>query len=243
MTTGLDYQGFVNQIATMAVVESDDPAFLTVLPQAITYAENRICRELDFLFTSVPNASFSLTAGSRNLTIAAGDFVVPEQINVITPLNAPSVDRGLRNPLMAVTREFLDATCSDPSAVGVPKYFSPVGNAGGNIAFVIGPYPDAAYKVEIIGTVRPDSLSATNTTTFISTYLPDLMIMAAMIYVSGYQRNFGATMANDPQMPISYETQYKELLAGAAGEEFRKKFEAAAWSSKVPSPLASPTRG
>jgi hypothetical protein len=243
MTTGLDYQGFVNQIATMAVVESDDPAFLTVLPQAITYAENRICRELDFLFTSVPNASFTLTAGSRNLTISAGTFVVPEQINVITPVNAPSADGGLRNPLMAVTREFLDAACSDPSAVGVPKYFAPVGNAGGNLSFVVGPYPNASYRVEIIGTIRPDSLSATNTTTFISMYLPELMIMAAMIYVSGYQRNFGATMANDPQMPISYETQYKELLAGAAGEEFRKKFEAAAWSSKVPSPLASPTRG
>jgi hypothetical protein len=243
MTTGLDYQRFVKQIATLAVVESDDPAFLEIIPQAITYAENRICRELDFLFTSVPNTAFSLTANSRNLTIPADAFVVPEQINVITPVNAPSADSGNRVPLMAVTREFLDATCSDPSAVGVPKYFAPVGNAGGNVSFVVGPYPDAGYKVEIIGTIRPESLSVSIPATFISTYLPDLMIMATMIYISGYQRNFGATMANDPQMPISYETQYKELLAGAAGEEFRKKFEAAAWSSKVPSPLASPTRG
>jgi hypothetical protein len=243
MTTGLDYQGFVKQISTLAVVESDDPAFQTILPQAITYAENRICRELDFLFSSVPNTSFSLTANSRNLTIPAGAFVVTEQINVITPVNAGSVDTGVRNPLLPVTREFLDATCSDPNAVGLPKYFAPIGDRGGNVAFLVGPYPDAAYIVELIGTIRPDSLSATNQTTFISQYLPDLMIMAAMIFVSGYQRNFGATMANDPQMPISYETQYKELLASAAAEEFRKKFEAAAWSPKTPSPLASPTRG
>jgi len=243
MTTGLDYTGFVKQIATLAVVEPDDENFQVVLPQAITYAENRICRELDFLFTSVPNNAYSLTAGSRSLTIPASIFVVPEQINVITPANAASAENGVRVPLLAATREFIDALCGNSSLVGVPKYFAPVGNAGGNLSFVVGPFPDASYKVEIIGTIRPDSLSATNTKTFISTYLPDLMIMAAMIYVSGYQRNFGATQANDPQMPVSYETQYKSLLAAAAGEEFRKKFEAAAWSSKTPSPMASPTRG
>ena len=243
MTTGLDYTGFVKQIATLAVVDPTDENFLTVLPQAITYAENRICRELDFLFTSVPNNSYSLTAKSRSLTIPANTFVVPEQINVITPFNASSPDDGVRNPLLAATREFIDALCGDSSIVGVPKYFAPVGNAGGNLSFVVGPYPDAPYKVEIIGTIRPDSLSATNTKTFISTYLPDLMIMASMIYISGYQRNFGASQPNDPQMPVNYETQYKTLMAAAAGEEFRKKFEAAAWSSKTPSPVASPTRG
>lgn len=243
MTTGLDYTGFVNQIATLAVVEPDDPAFLTILPAAITYVENRICRELDFLFTSVPNNSYRLTANSRNLTIPAGAFVVPEQINVITPQNAADAESGVRNPLMAATREFIDAMCGNSSVTGVPKYFAPVGNAGGNLSFVVGPYPDAAYKLEIIGTIRPDSLSATNQKTFISTFMPELMVMGAMIYVSGYQRNFGASSANDPQMPVNYETQYKTLMAAAAGEEFRKKFEAAAWSSKTPSPLASPTRG
>ena len=243
MTTGLDYTGFVTQIGTLAVVEPDDPNFATVLPAAITYAENRICRELDFLFTSVANNSYSLTAKSRNLTIPANTFVVPEQINVITPFNAAGPDGGVRNPLLAATRDFIDALCGDSNVVGVPKYFAPVGNAGGNLSFVVGPYPDAPYKVEIIGTIRPDSLSATNTKTFISTYLPDLMIMAAMIYISGYQRNFGASQPNDPQMPVNYETQYQTLLKGAMVEEARKKFQSSGWTSMSPAPVASPTRG
>jgi len=243
MTTGLDYAGFVKQIAVLAVVESEDENFQTVLPQAITYAENRICRELDFLFTSVANNSYSLTAQSRFLTLPAGAFVVPEQINVITPANATSAENGVRVPLMAVTREFLDAAYGDSSKVGTPKYFAPLGSASGNLSFAVGPFPDASYKVEVVGTIRPESLSEKNTKTFISTYLPDLMIMAAMVYISGYQRNFAGTSPNDQQMPVSYETQYKELLQAAAGEEFRKKFEAAAWSSKTPSPMASPTRG
>jgi hypothetical protein len=243
MTAGLDYQGFVNQIATLAVVDADDPNFLTILPQAITYVENRLCRELNFLFTSIPNTAFSLTANSRNLTIPTGTFIVPEQINVIYPFNASVPGLGTRNPLLAVTREFLDATCSDPAVTGLPKYFAPIGDRAGNISFLFGPYPDAPYQVEIVGTIRPDSLSAINPTTFISTYLPDLMVMGAMIYVSGYQRNFGATQANDPQMPISYETQYQSLLMGAMTEESRRKFEAAAWSPKSHSPVTTPTRG
>ena len=53
-----------------------------------------------------------------------------------------------------------------------------------------------------------------------------------MIYISAYQRNFSSAMGNDPQMPITYETQYQALLKSALSEENRKKFEAAAWSSQ-----------
>jgi hypothetical protein len=72
-------------------------------------------------------------------------------------------------------------------------------------------------------------------------YLPDLFIMASMIYISAYQRNFGRAN-DDPQMAVTYESQYMALLAKADLEENRKKFEAAAWSSQEPSISATPTR-
>jgi hypothetical protein len=78
-------------------------------------------------------------------------------------------------------------------------------------------------------------------TTFISLYLPDVFIMASMIYISAYQRNFGRAN-DDPQMAITYESQYQALLKTADLEENRKKFEAAAWSSQEPSISATPTR-
>jgi hypothetical protein len=80
-----------------------------------------------------------------------------------------------------------------------------------------------------------------NLTTFISLYLPDLFIMASMIYISAYQRNFGRAN-DDPQMAVTYESQYQALLKTADLEENRKKFEAAAWSSQEPSISATPTR-
>jgi hypothetical protein len=66
--------------------------------------------------------------------------------------------------------------------------------------------------------------------------------MASMIFISGYQRNFGR-QSDDPQMAQSYETQYMTLLKGATVEEFRKKYQSSGWTSMSPSPVATPGRG
>lgn len=238
MTTGLNYTQYVTQIATLAVVDPADVNYQTILPQMITYAENRIYRDVDFLFTSIATTQYGLTVGSRIIAVPTGTFVVPEQINVITPIGTAGPDTGVRNPLLPCTKEFLDQVYNNSQQTGLPKYFCPFDD----YTFLVGPYPDANYMCEIIGTYRPESLSATNPTTFISLYLPDVMIMASMIYISGYQRNFGRAN-DDPQMAITYESQYQALLKGALSEENRKKFEAAAWSSQSQSTTATPTRG
>jgi hypothetical protein len=244
MTTGLSYDGsvanttsYITQIATLAVVEETNPAFLTILPQMITYAENRIYRDLDFLFTSVANTNYSTSTTSRIVAVPQGTFVVPEQINIITPAGQTNPDLGSRIPLLPATKEYLDAVWGNSQTKGVPVLFAPFDD----YTFLLGPYPDAVYTCEIVGTIRPDSMSASNKSTFISLYLPDVFIMASMIYVSGYQRNFGRAN-DDPQMAVTYESQYQTLLASAKDEENRKKFEAAAWSSQSRSTSATPTR-
>ena len=238
MTTGLTYSQYVTEIATLAVVAEDDPAFVEILPQMITYAENRMCRDLDFLFTTTSITGYACATGSRSITIPQGTIVVSEQINIITPAGTADPDAGTRVPCLPTTKEFLDAVYGSSTYTGVPQYFVPFND---NV-FLVGPYPDANYYVEIVGTYRPDSLSVSNPTTFISLYLPDVFIMASMVYISGYQRNFGR-QSDDPAMAQSYEGQYQALLKGAAVEEARKKFEASGWSSQSPSPVATPSRG
>ena len=245
MTTGLSYSGtvagtmsYVQQIAEMAVVDQTDPNYVAILPAMITYAENRMYRDIDFLFTSTSITGYAITAGSRQINIPQGTLVVSEQINLITPAGIQSPDAGARTPLLPTTKEYLDAVYGDSSYTGQPQYFAPFND---NL-FYVGPFADANYYVEIVGTYRPASLSSTNPTTFISLYLPDVFIMASMIYISAYQRNFGR-QSDDPQMAQSYETQYQTLLKGAVVEEARKKFESSGWTSMSPSPVASPTRG
>jgi len=263
MTTGLSYNGtvsgttsYIQQIATMAVVEATNADFLIILPQMITYAENRMYRDIDFMFTSTSlhGTSFVLTAGNRNLSFninlasntdaASGTFVVSDQINLLTDANGDAAattdpDACVRTPLLPTTKEFLDAVYGSSLAAnwGKPQYFVPFNET----LFYVGPVPDQAYPVEVVGTYRPNSLSVSNTTTFISLYLPDIFIMASMIYISAYQRNFGR--ANDePQMAVTYESQYQALLKSAVVEEARKKFESSGWSSQSPAPVAAPTR-
>ena len=269
MTTGLSFNGtpatgasYLAQMATMAVVDTTDPNFLTILPAMITYAENRIYRDLDFLFTSISTTSYALTTGNRQLSVPAGTFVVPEQINVLTPIGVTDPNAAIRSPLLPTTKEFLDAVYGDYTYTAMPKYFCPFDD----YTFYVGPFPDQNYTVELVGTYRPQSLgpgasdatflasylsntgaaypnfASTTTTTFISLYLPELMILASMIYIAAYQRNFSSAQGNDPQMPITYETQYQTLLKSAMSEENRKKFEAAAWSSQGTSTTATPTR-
>jgi hypothetical protein len=229
---------YVQQVAELAVVAQTDVNYVAILPMMITYAENRMYRDLDFLFTSTSITGYAVTNGSRQISIPDGTIVVSEQINLITPSGTSSPDAGTRVPLLPTTKEYLDAVYGSSQYTGQPQYFAPFND---NL-FLVGPFSNATYFVEIVGTYRPASLSSTNTTTFISLYLPDVFIMASMIYISAYQRNFGR-QSDDPQMAQSYEAQYQALLKGAAVEEARKKFEAAAWSSQSPATVSSPTRG
>jgi hypothetical protein len=66
--------------------------------------------------------------------------------------------------------------------------------------------------------------------------------MASMIYVSAYQRNFGRAN-DDPQMAVSYESQYQALLKSAIVEEARKQFQSSGWASESPATVATPSRG
>ena len=73
MTTGLSYDGsvagtasYVTQIAEMAVVPATDANYVAILPAMITYAENRIYRDLDFLVT-VNTGTYSVTGGNRQV--------------------------------------------------------------------------------------------------------------------------------------------------------------------------------
>lgn len=238
MTTGLTYTTYKTQIATLAVVAETDANFLAILPQTITYAENRMCRDLDFLSTTTSSTAYTLTGGNRNVTVPAGTFVTLQEVNVLLPAGASNPETSTRVALVPTTKEFLNTVYTSISGAAIPEYFAMFNQS----SFIVGPWPDNTYTLEIVGTQRPDSLSTSVPTTFISLYLPDLFIMASMIYISGYQRNFGR-QADDPAMAQSYESQYKTLLSGAMIEEARKKFQSGAWSSMSPALAATSTRG
>lgn len=254
---GLNYNQYVTQLAQLAVVPLTNPVtnpvttldanFNTIIPAALDYAELRIQRDLDLISTVTSNINLGepivTTSNQSTISFTQGTFVTVQNVNFITPDGTTMPDSGTRNAAIPVSKEYLQFAWPSNTNANVPQYFAMIDDH----TISLGPWPDKAYSVEIIGTARmkflgPTDTATTSTSNFISLYLPDMLLMASMIYISGYQRNFGR-LNDDPQMAQTYESQYMTLLKGATGEEYRKKFAASAWTSTSSSPVATPGRG
>lgn len=238
---GLTYNTFTTKLANFIVVPITDAAFAEALPNIIDDAEQRLYRELDLLSTRV-TATAPFVAGNRNIALPTpsggnGPFVVVEDFNVITPQTSTDPETGTRNQLTPVSKEVLDALFPSAAGAGVPKFFAPISQQG----WIVGPWPDQAYTLEVVGTVRPAPLSASNQTTLLSTYLPDVFFAASLVMSAGYQLNFSAA-GDNPAAGMTWETHVQTLLTSAMREEFRKKFASEAWTSMQPDPQASPPR-
>lgn len=231
----MTYATYVSTIETI-IEEAGNSDFTSVIPDMINYAELRIYRDFDFLYTVTRNTANTLTANSRDFSLPAA-VIVMQDINVITPAGAPTANSGKRNPLVAVSKEVVDALYPDTSSTGVPSMFAMIDNS----SIILGPPPDAAYMVETIYTVRPTPLSSTNTTTFLTAYMPDIFLAASLVWAFGYQRDFGG-QSDNPQTAQSWESQYQMLKAGVSTEELRKKFMSWGWTSQSPSQIATPPR-
>ncbi len=219
--TALTYATYVTALATEMVVPESDTNFQTILPTIITNAELRNYRDLDLLDTTVRDSSATFTLSTRNFSLPTtlGTFIVAEQFNVITPAGTTDPELGTRNPLIPTSIDTLDALWPSSSGSTIPIYFSMMDQ---DLA-IVGPFPDQAYTVEVVGTVRPSSLSTTTLTTVLSVFFPDIFLAASMVEAAAYQRNFGA-MGDDPKQALSWESHYQALLKSAATEEQRKKF-------------------
>lgn len=232
----LNYTTFVSQYSNLLVIGSTDPNFTIMLPGAIDYAEQRIYRELDLVNTTVIDTTTTFSSGNRFLTLPS-TWVVIEEVNTFSSAGTTS-SNGSRNPLIETSREFINyAYPSNSTATGIPAYW----NLLSQTQIIVGPTPDASYSVEIIGTQRPVPLSAANSSTFLTAYLPDLFMAAAMVYGAGWMRDFGS-QSDNPQMSQSWENQYNLLFKSATTEEMRKKWQAEGWTSESPSPIATPKR-
>jgi len=231
------YSSLISALQVEAVQSASDPNWQGIIPTIIDDAEQRCYRDLDLIATVVRDASATLTANSRNFTLpqSLGRFVTVKGINFFTGTYPVG-----RIQLRPASVHFLDLTWPSESAVttpSYPEYFAPVTDQ----LFIVGPAPDSAYAVEVMGTIRPAPLTALNSTTFLTNYLSDLFFAACMCSAAGYMRNFGS-QADDARMAVSWEQQYAQRLGSAKAEELRRKFASGDWTSEstLPPQAATP---
>jgi len=229
------YTTYLSYIASLMPVPIADSNFMAIQNMMIDDAEQRCYRALNLLDETVRDSSGTLTTSSRSFTLPTtnGTFISVEQFNVITPVGTSTADSGTRNPMTAMSKEAMDALW--PSATGstVPLYFAPVTQD----TFIVAPFPDQAYNVEVVGVQRPTPLYTSLTTSPLSVFFPDLFVAASMVFIAGYMHNFGV-QADDPKMSVNWEAHYNALLADAKTEEARKRFLATRYE-KQPNPTVN----
>jgi len=233
----MTYSEYVNAIADLLILletitdatsatPSTDVNFNTILPRAIEYAEQRMYRELDLLQTTESDTA-TTSSGSRSVTIPSG-FIVVQSVYVVTPAgSAPTDPTASVNPLSRISLDGLNIMWPQGQVTGdLPTHYANFNNS----TIYLAPAPDDTYTVQFFGTRRPTALSSSNTSTILTTYIPDVFIACSMVFLAGYQRDFGS-QADDPKLAQSWEAQYQQLRASAEGEISRMKSQAQQWNT------------
>jgi hypothetical protein len=237
----LTFNSFVSEIATLTVISSNvlvngDTNFGPIMPGIIDYLEGRLYRELDLPVVSIVDTTVTCTSGVRSIFLSTGqgEILVITTLNLLSSAGATS-SFATRLPLVPVSQGVVDAVY--PSAAssncGQPTFFTRLGNT----QIILGPTPDQPYGTEVIGTIRPSPLSASNSSTWLTQNVPELVIAAGMIFATGFMRDFGA-QSDNPQMSQSWENQYQALMKSMTIDSARMKFESQGWTSQQP---AQPT--
>jgi hypothetical protein len=254
----LSFNAWVQTIGNLAVAGTSetsgvysfvDAPLQQLLPQILSYAEGRIQRDLDMLSSQTSN-TYTLTAGQAVFPLPVGDFLTVQTLEIVQLSGGVVVNS---QPLVMVSKEFIQNCYGGMAQAGTPRYAAMYGDNFGseedtNTNILLGPPPNYAYSMRVTGTACAPSLytnasngPADSAYTYISAYYPDLLVMASMIFVSAFQRNFSAT-SDSPDMGQSYEKQYQALRLGAIPLENRRKQQGSGWSSYSTPTAATPTR-
>ena len=239
----------VQAAETAGVWAFSDPAMATITPMIFNYAERRISRDVNLLANMTSN-TYTLTAGQPVFSLSPSDFLTIQTCEICQSNNGQVV---IATPLIPVSKEFIQNCYSGIASAGQPKYYAMYGDNFGdeqdtatNILF--GPAPSFGFSLRITGTASQPSLYVNATAgaadtqyTYISAWMPDLLMSASMIYISAFQRNFSAASA-DVEMAMTWEKQYQMQRLGAIAEEDRRRQQGSAWTSYGTPTSATPTR-
>ena len=221
----MTYDEFKTRIATMAATDlSLDVDMVAIMPTMIDAAERRCIRDLDPLALR-GRATLTTAIGNASPTGLPSDWWIPRRLVLAGPPRTEIRRRAL---------DFVEFYAPDPTATGTPKYWA----MQNDIVVTLAPVPSAVLSVLADYTAKPAGLSASTTTTWLSTNYADMLLYAAMIFLAGYQKNYSSG-ADDAQMAGTWTAQYTTALAAARIEEALKKgrgpFE--------PPPTAPPSSG
>jgi len=170
----------------------------SVINTFITMAENRILRDIDLDVFKL-EVTANMTTGNKFLS-APSDILTHRYLMITSAGNQIFLD--FRDT------SFMKEYWADGSATGIPKYYS----VWDQNTFYVAPTPNADFAVELGYIYRPAQLSASNTTTWISTNAPEALLYACLIQAYSYTKG-------PLEMLQYFENSYKQAIQGLGIEQ------------------------
>jgi len=169
-----------------------------VINTFITFAENRILRDIDLDVFKV-EVSGNLTSGNKFLSTPS-DILTHRYLMVTNGSDQVFLDYR--------DTSFMKEYWPNGASTGTPKYYS----TWDQNTFYVAPTPNAGFTVELGYIARPAQLSSTNTTTWISTNSPEALFYACLIQAYSYTKG--------PREMLEYfEKSYAQALQGLGLEQ------------------------
>lgn len=228
----LTYTSLVSTLNNL-LQETGSGDFTAIIPNIIDDAEQRIYRELNFLAQRKEDTSITTTSGTRSISLSNTTLpcMVVEQVALITPAGAGTTSGTRVQYEGPVSLDFVNMIWPQQSATQAPSlYASSYWAMASDNTVVLAPTPDASYTAAVTGVFRPAPMSASNATTYLGSYYPDLYLSACMVFGAAYQRDFGQ-MSDDPAKALSWEAHYQAEKASAMDEEARRRGESTGWTA------------
>jgi hypothetical protein len=149
-------------------LEDDFDDFTSQVPTLIGLGEQRLLDDLDLSIFDITDTAKTTTQGQATLS-KPSDIISVRTLQVDgTPLEERSFD-------------YIE-DYNAGAAQGKPKYF----NEQSDTEVVLAPIPDQSYATTFRGSARPDALSDSNQTTWLSEKFGDTLLYACLIEAERY---------------------------------------------------------
>lgn len=225
----LTYNALVTAVENL-LVDNGSSQLISIIPQAIMFAEGDLYRSLDMLSDRISDNTVRLVTGTRTATCPTSINIV-EGVSVITPSTGTT---GKRNPAERASIDFIDMAYPDPTILSLPTWFAMLSD----VTMVFASTPDQNYYIEVTGTAAPVAMSSAQQTSPLGNYFPDLLLSTSMIFLSNWQRDFGSQM--NPQDSQMWQTSHDMQLKSALEYIQRQKSQDTNWSPYTAAPLSTP---
>ena len=230
MATSYSYSTLTTAIRAYTEVDNDPSVTAVVLTQTvidefIMAAEHRINTELP-MDSDRKVQEGTLVADDNTINSPAGALFI-RGVEVFNTANTTEEGTWLEKKDQTYLTEYVgrltgpegDLTAQD--VTGFPKYYAMFGGATGltdstSGGLYLAPTPDANYKFRIYYNAMPVALSGSNTTTYLSNYMPQILLYACLVEAYGF-------LKGPMDMLTLYENKYKTGIQQFAGMQIGRR--------------------